>query len=84
MAVFFSLFQSFFQCGGVEGGQVPTLHAVFRREDEGFGQVITGHNGALLLRPVEKCHSPLGGGGVVHIKNADDGLVPHRHIMSDG
>ena len=84
MAVFFSLFQSFFQCGGVEGGQVHTLHAVLGCEDEGFGQVITGHHGALLLGPVEKCHGPLGGGGVVHVENADDGLVPHRHIMSDG
>ena len=78
------LFQAFFQCGGIEGGQVDALHAVLRRQDEGFGQVIAGHHGALLLRPVKKCHGPLGGGGVVHVENADDGPVPHRHVIADG
>ena len=61
-----------------------SLEAIFHSQHIGFGQIVTGDNIAILFRPFQKFPGALGGGGVVHIKNADDGAVPHRHIITDG
>ena len=58
--------------------------AIFRRKDEALGQIVAGHYLALLFRHLQKLSRSLGGGGVIHIKNADDGRFPHRHIITDG
>ena len=58
--------------------------AVFRRQDEGLGQIIAGDDLTLPLRPVQKLPGALGGGGVVKIKNADDAPVPDGHVIADG
>ena len=77
------LFQSFFQGCGAQGGQMYPLEAVFCRQHKGFWQIVTGNDLTFLLRPIQKFPGALGGGGIVHIKNTDDGRVPHRHIVAD-
>ena len=59
-------------------------HAIFRRQDKGFRQIVAGDDLAVFFRPVQKFLCPFGGGGVVHVENTDDGLVPHGHVVSDG
>lgn len=78
------LIQSSFQSGCAQGGQMHLGQAVFHGEHEGFGQLITGHHLALLLRLTQKFPGPPGGGGVVQIKDADDGFVTDSHIIADG
>ena len=57
--------------------------AVFRCDDEGLGQVIAGHNTAVFLCPGQKFPCALGGGCVVHMKNAHNRVRPHGHIVAD-
>jgi len=78
----YNLFQSFFQSGTGEGRQVHPAEAVFRGQHEGLGQIVAGHNLALLLRRFQKLPGPPGGGGVVQIENADDGFIPDGHIVA--
>lgn len=58
--------------------------AVFRCQHERLGQIITGNDGAVLFRLIEKRNRPFGVGGVVQIKNANNGRISHRHIIADG
>ena len=58
--------------------------AVFRRQDEGLGQIVAGDDLALPLRPAEELPGALGGGSVVQIKNADDAPVPDGKVVADG
>ena len=80
----FPLFQSFLQRCGIECRQMHPGKAVFRRQDEGLGQIVAGDDLTLPLRPVQKLPGALGGGGVVQIKNADDAPVPDSHVVADG
>jgi len=57
--------------------------AILRRQHKGLGQIVTGNDHAILLRLIEKFYGTLGIGGVVQIKNADNGRIPHRHIIAD-
>ena len=59
------------------------MEAVFAGEDEGLGQLVAGIHLALLLCGVEKFSGPQGCGGVVHVEDADDALIPDRHILAD-
>ena len=61
-----------------------TGKSVFRRQHKRLRQIVTGNDRAVLFRLVEKRNRPLGIGGVVHIKNADNRRIPHRHIITDG
>ena len=79
----FLLSQSLFQCLGGPGGLVDPGHAVFHGQNIGFWKVIPGHDLTLFLRPFQKFPSPGGDGGVVQVKNTDDILVPHSHIIAD-
>ena len=45
----FSLFQSLFQSRGAQGCQENPVQAVFRRQHEGFGKIVTGNHFAVLL-----------------------------------
>ena len=74
----------FFQGVGGKGGQVDFLEAVFGCQNKAFGQVIAGDDLSLFFRLAEKLPGALGGGGVVHVENADDGGVPHRHVAAYG
>ena len=77
------LFHTLFQCGGTEGCQVYPVHAVFGGEDEGFWQVVAGNHLAVLFAFLQKFPGPPGGGGIVQIKDADDGPVPYRHVITN-
>ena len=77
------LLKPFFQGRSVVTCQIHPGHAVFRREDKGLGQIVTGDDHALLLRPAEEFLGPLGGGGVVHVEYSYNGPVSYRHIVSD-
>ena len=59
------------------------LETVFCRQHKGFGQIVTGDDLAVALCPAQKFPGALGGGGVVHIEDADNRGVPHRHIVTD-
>ena len=59
------------------------IKTVFRGQYEGFRQVIAGDHRAFLFCIVQKFHSFFGIGGIVQIKDADDGRIPHRHIITD-
>ena len=58
--------------------------SVFRCQHERLGQVIAGNDGAVLFRLIEKRNGAFGVGGVVQIKNANNGRISHRHIIADG
>ena len=58
--------------------------AVFRCEDKGLWQIVAGDDLTFLFRPVQKFPGTLGSGGVVQVKNSDNGPIPHRHIIADG
>ena len=60
------------------------VEAIFRSQNEGFRQIVTGHHLAVLFRLVQKFPGPFGGGGVVQVKYADNGRIPHRHVIADG
>ena len=76
-------FQSLFQGRRAQGGQVHPLEAVFRGDDEAFGQVITGHHLALGFRLVQEFPGPPGSGGVVHVEDADDVFASDGHIIAN-
>ena len=57
--------------------------AVFRRQHKGLRQIIAGNDHALFFRLVQKCHRLFGIGGVVQIKNADNGRISNRHIIAN-
>ena len=79
-----SLFQAFFQCGAVQGGQVDSGKAVFAGKHKGFRQIVTGNDLAFLFRCLQKFPGSFGCGGVVQIKDAYDGFLPDSHIIADG
>ena len=58
--------------------------AVFRRQNERFGQIIARNHQTFLFGVIQKCHGVFGIGGVIQIKNADHRRIPHRHIIADG
>ena len=58
--------------------------SVFRRQHERLGQVIAGNDGAVLFRLIEKRNGAFGVGGVIQIKNTNNGRISHRHIIADG
>ncbi len=80
----FFLFQSFFQGSAVEGRQMNPVETVFAGQDKGLGQIIAGYNLAFLFCCLQKFPGALGSGGIVHIKNTDDGGISYRHIIADG
>ena len=57
---------------------------VFRRQHKGFGQIVAGDHQTLFFRMVQKFHRLFGVGGVVQIKNTNDGGISYRHIITDG
>lgn len=57
--------------------------AVLGGDDEGLGQIIAGHNAPVALCPGQKFPCALGGGCVVHMENAHNGVRPHGHIVTN-
>lgn len=78
------LFQPFFQCGSGEGREVDLWNPVFRRQDEGLGQLVTGHHLSLLLAFLQEEPGSFGGRSIVQIKDPDNGPLPNRHVLSNG
>ena len=66
------------------GRQIDPLHAVFGGDNEALGQSIAGHYLTQFLGLGQKGPGAGGGGSIVQIENADDGLFPHRKIITDG
>ena len=62
---------------------MDTAEAVFRGEDEGLGQIVTGDDLAFFLRFFQEIPGAQRGTGVVHIENADDGRLSDRQIATD-
>ena len=79
------LFHSLLQRRGVELAQVYPIHAVFAGQEEGLWNIIgDGDDLTVFLRLREKLSCVFGPGGIVQVKDPNDGLVPDRHIRTDG
>ena len=76
------LLQSLFQSIGIQRRQPDTGETVFGCEHEGLGQIITGNHFAVPFRLLQKFPGPFGGGGIVQIKDPNDGPVPDCHIVA--
>ena len=79
-----NLFHSLFQCGGVELAEIDSVHAEFAGQEEGFRNIFRGRDHfAVLLCLREKISRMFGTGGIVQIKDPNDGLIPDSHIRTD-
>ena len=77
------MLQPFFQSIGIERGQMDPIKAIFRSENKGFGKIITGDDLAVFLCLIQKLPGSFGSGGVIQIKDPDNGGFPKRKIISD-
>ena len=69
----FSLFQSFFKGLGAERSEVSPMKTVLRCQYKRLGKIVTRNYLALLFRLFQKGSCALGGTGIIHIENTDDG-----------
>ena len=80
-----NLLHSLLQGSGVELAEVDLLHAVLAGQEEGLGDIIGNRDDlAVLFRLREKFSGVFGIGGVIQVKDPDDGPLPDRHIRTDG
>ena len=80
-----NLLHSLLQGSGVELAEVDLLHAVLAGQEEGLGDIIGNRDDlAVLFRLREEISCVFGPGGIVQVKDPDDGLVPDGHIRTNG